>query len=88
MQDLEQERQEALLRRSRSGDRARAALGELEGFFKNKKDQILAKFMKVKTANDAFELAVEYKAIMEFEGSARAAVANGDAADRQLTDEG
>ena len=87
MQDLEQERREALLRRSQSGDRARVALEELEGFFKNRKEQISAKFLKVRTPNDAFELAIEYKAIIEFEGGARAAIANGDAADKVLTSE-
>jgi hypothetical protein len=47
----------------------------------------LSKFRKVKSPNEAYELAVEYRAIADFEGSARAAIANGDAADRQLTSE-
>ncbi|MDR0648414.1 MAG: hypothetical protein LBF92_03700 [Synergistaceae bacterium] len=87
MQDLEQERREALLRRSQSGDRARVALGELEKFIEGEKAQILSKFLKVRNANEAFELAAEYRAAMKFEGSARAAIANGDAADGQLTSE-
>jgi hypothetical protein len=87
MQDLEQERREALLRRSQSGDRARIALEELDKFFENRKEQLLSKFLKVKTPNDAYELAIEYRAIMDFEGNAKAAIATGDAADKKLTSE-
>ena len=84
---MEQDRREALLRRSQSGDRARIALGELGQFFEDRKAQVLSKFRKVKSPNEAYELAVEYRAIIDFEGSARAAIAAGDAAAKKLTSE-
>jgi hypothetical protein len=87
MQDLEQERQEALLRRSQQGDRARIATEELDEFFRDRTAQILSKFRVVKTPNAAFELAIEYKTIMDFVGSARASVAAGDDANKKLTSE-
>jgi hypothetical protein len=88
MQDLEQERREALLRRSRQGDRARIALEELEVFLADRKAQVLSKFLKVKNPNEAYELAVEYRTILNFEGGANGAIAAGDDADKKLTDEG
>jgi hypothetical protein len=88
MQDLEQERQEALLRRSRRGDRARVALEELGAFLADRKAQALSKLLKARNPNEAYEMAVEYRAILDFEGKAQAAMAAGDDADKKLTGEG
>jgi hypothetical protein len=88
MQEPEQERREALLRRSRQGDRARTALEELEGFLTGKKEEILSRLRKAKNPNEAFELAVEYRTVMNFEGSAKTAVAVGDAAEKQIMESG
>jgi ethanolamine utilization protein EutP (predicted NTPase) len=62
-------------------------LEELEKFNDRKKDQLMAKLMVAKTPDEAFEVSCEYRALTALVCEAKATMAVGAAAAKELTEE-
>jgi hypothetical protein len=62
-------------------------LEELERFSGQKKEQLIARLAAAKTPDDAFEVSCEFRALVSLVCEAKAAVAVGDAAARELMKE-
>jgi hypothetical protein len=69
------------------GDRARTALEELDQFFKKWEQTTLTLLVKANTPEEAFRIACEFRAAQTFMTAARAAVAVGGMAEKELLKE-
>jgi hypothetical protein len=84
---MEDREREALCRRAQAGDRARAALGELESWRAKKEASLLAELKNAKTPDEAFAVACSYRALKGFFSEAAGFVAIGESAAKELMKE-
>jgi hypothetical protein len=84
---LDQEERERLYQQAQSGDRKRVALEELNSFLNWKGEALVGALPKVRTPEDAYGIACEYRILIEFVGEANAAIAIGDNATKELMEE-
>ena len=75
------------MRQALQSDRARVVLEELDRYKERKEKQILAGLARAKAPDEAFALACEYRALSEIMAGARADIAVGDAAMKNLLEE-
>jgi hypothetical protein len=63
-------------------------LEELEAFLKSRNETLAGAMMNAKTPDDAYMLTCQYRAVASFTGEAKAAIAIGDRATKEILERG
>jgi hypothetical protein len=85
--DLDQQKRERQYRQSLEGDRARIVLEELDSFLREQREKFLVEIGRAAGPETAFAISCEARAAERFVGRAKAAVAVGEAAAREIMKE-